>query len=174
MFNYYKLKCVNHNWIVNVFTIYFTISETVKLIKVMSFDMPSISLDTKFSSLEHSTHRSQWRSQLDNWGGHIHIFVFCVINFFWNLLFLRSGNMNIWIWAPPPPINGAGYATDRSSSRLTKSGCCRNSFLKIVALRGGSRSGNLARKAFCTSVVFSFRLYCKTMKIRCPVELHHY
>ena len=24
----------------------------------------------------------QWRSQLDNWGANIHIFVFCVINFF--------------------------------------------------------------------------------------------
>ena len=26
----------------------------------------------------------QWRRQLDKWGGHIHIFVFCTINFFWN------------------------------------------------------------------------------------------
>jgi hypothetical protein len=43
------------------------------------------------------------RSKLDNWGGaHIHIFVFCVINFFWNRLFLWSVNMNRWIWAPPP------------------------------------------------------------------------
>ena len=43
-------------------------------------------------------------------GGHINIFVFCVINFFWNRLFLRSVNMNIWIW--PPPNYRAGYATD--------------------------------------------------------------
>jgi hypothetical protein len=34
-------------------------------------------------------------------GAHIHIFVFCVINFFWNRLFLWSVNTNIWIWAPP-------------------------------------------------------------------------
>ena len=26
----------------------------------------------------------QWRRQLDKWGGHIHIFVFYTINFFWN------------------------------------------------------------------------------------------
>jgi hypothetical protein len=37
-------------------------------------------------------------------GAHIHVFVFCVINFFWNRLFLWSVNTNIWIWAPPPPI----------------------------------------------------------------------
>ena len=34
-------------------------------------------------------------------GGHIHIFVFCVINFLWNWLFLRS--VNIWMHMPPPP-----------------------------------------------------------------------
>ena len=39
--NYYKLECVNQNWIVNLFTIYFTIFETVKLIKGM--DMPATS-----------------------------------------------------------------------------------------------------------------------------------
>jgi hypothetical protein len=53
------------------------------------------------------------RSQLDNWGGggHIYIFVFCIINFFWNRLFLRSVNTNIWI-CPRPPNYRAGYATD--------------------------------------------------------------
>jgi hypothetical protein len=34
-------------------------------------------------------------------GSDIHIFVFCVINFFWNRLFLWSVNTNIWISAPP-------------------------------------------------------------------------
>ena len=33
-------------------------------------------------------------------GVDIHIFVFCVINPFWNVLFLRSVNTNIWIWTP--------------------------------------------------------------------------
>ena len=33
-------------------------------------------------------------------GVDIHIFVFCVINLFWNVLFLRSVNTNIWIWTP--------------------------------------------------------------------------
>ena len=46
----------------------------------------------------------QCRSKLDNWGAHIHIFLFCVINLFWNRLFLWSVNTKIWIWAPPPPI----------------------------------------------------------------------
>ena len=44
---------------------------------------------------------NQARSQLDNWGVHIHIFVFCIIHFFWNRLFLQFVNTNIWIWAPP-------------------------------------------------------------------------
>ena len=34
-------------------------------------------------------------------GAHIHIFVLCIINFFWNRLFLQSVNTNIWICAPP-------------------------------------------------------------------------
>ena len=34
-------------------------------------------------------------------GVNIHIFVFCIINFFWNPLFLWSVNTNIWIFAPP-------------------------------------------------------------------------
>jgi hypothetical protein len=38
-------------------------------------------------------------------GDHIHIFVFCIINFFWNRLFLRSVNTNIWICPPPPLID---------------------------------------------------------------------
>jgi hypothetical protein len=51
----------------------------------------------------------QCRSQNDNWGGaHIHIFVFCFINFFWNQLFLWYVNTNIWICAPPPPCYGTG------------------------------------------------------------------
>jgi hypothetical protein len=43
------------------------------------------------------------RRKIDKWGGgdHIHIFVFCIINLFWNRLFLRSVNTNIWIWSPP-------------------------------------------------------------------------
>ena len=43
-------------------------------------------------------------SQNDNWGAHIHIFVFCFINFFWNRLFLWYVNTNIWICAPPPQL----------------------------------------------------------------------
>ena len=31
----------------------------------------------------------------------IHIFVFCIIHFLWNRLFLQSANTNIWIRAPP-------------------------------------------------------------------------
>ena len=32
----------------------------------------------------------QWRSKFDNWGGgDINIFVFCITNFFLNLLFFR-------------------------------------------------------------------------------------
>ena len=34
-------------------------------------------------------------------GGLIHIFVFCIIDFLWNRLFLLSVNTTIWIWAPP-------------------------------------------------------------------------
>ena len=42
------------------------------------------------------------RRKIDKWGGdHIHTFVFCIINLFWNRLFLRSVNTNIWIWSPP-------------------------------------------------------------------------
>ena len=37
---------------------------------------------------------NQWRSQFDNWGGgNIHLFVFCIINFFWNWLFLRCAKL---------------------------------------------------------------------------------
>jgi hypothetical protein len=48
-------------------------------------------------------------ANLDNWGGggNIHIFVFCIINFFWNQLFLRSVNTNIWILPPSPIIEFA-------------------------------------------------------------------
>ena len=42
-------------------------------------------------------------------GAFIHIFVFCIIHFFWNRLFLQSVNTNIWIM-PPPPNYRAGYA----------------------------------------------------------------
>ena len=40
----------------------------------------------------------------------IHICAFCLINFFWNRLFLQSVNTNIWIFAPsvivlPAPLN---------------------------------------------------------------------
>jgi hypothetical protein len=48
---------------------------------------------------------TQWRRQLDNWGANIHIFVFCIINFFWNRLSLWSVNTNIWIFAPPPQLS---------------------------------------------------------------------
>ena len=46
---------------------------------------------------------TQGPRKIDNWGGgaHIHIFVLCIINFFWNRLVLRSVNTNIWICAPP-------------------------------------------------------------------------
>jgi hypothetical protein len=56
----------------------------------------------------------QCRSKLDNWGAHIHILLFCVINFFWNRLFLWSVNTNIWIWALPcydTVLNGTECAT---------------------------------------------------------------
>jgi hypothetical protein len=43
-------------------------------------------------------------------GAHIHIFVFCFINFFWNQLFLWYVNTNIWI-CPPPPNYRSGYDT---------------------------------------------------------------
>ena len=45
-----------------------------------------------------------WR-KLHNWGGgtHIHIFLFCNIDFFRNRLFPRYVNTNILICAPPPP-----------------------------------------------------------------------
>ncbi len=43
----------------------------------------------------------QGHKKVDNWGDHIHIFVFCTINFFGNRLFLQSANMNISIWSPP-------------------------------------------------------------------------
>jgi hypothetical protein len=51
-------------------------------------------------------HDIQCRTQNDNWEGwaHIHIFVFCFINLFWNQLFLWYVNTNIWICAPPPII----------------------------------------------------------------------
>ena len=107
-FNYYKLKCVNHNWIVNLFAIYFAISATVKLIKG--------------HVLRHALHFARHKVQLS-----------------WALL-----------------EHSTQPGTARLLSRLTKSGCCRNSFLEIVALWGGFRSGNRARKAFCTSVVFHF------------------
>jgi hypothetical protein len=41
----------------------------------------------------------QWRSQLNKWGGHIHIFVFCIINFFWTVCEYVYMNMS-----PPPPL----------------------------------------------------------------------
>jgi hypothetical protein len=51
----------------------------------------------------------QCHSKLDNWGefiySYIHIFVFCVINFFSNRLFLWSVNTNIWIWRPPSQLS---------------------------------------------------------------------
>ena len=38
-------------------------------------------------------------------GAHIHIFMLCIINFFWNRLFLQSVNTSIWICAPPPQLS---------------------------------------------------------------------
>ena len=46
----------------------------------------------------------QWRRQLDNGGGaNMHIFVFCIINLFWNRLFLLSVNTSIYEYSPPLP-----------------------------------------------------------------------
>ena len=51
-----------------------------------------------------STGKNLRRRQHDNWGGaHIHIFVFCIINFFWNRLFLRYRWTRIYEYCPPPP-----------------------------------------------------------------------
>ena len=50
-----------------------------------------------------SSGNRHWRRQNDNWGGggaNIHICASCLINFFWNRLFLQSVNTNIWIFAP--------------------------------------------------------------------------
>ena len=44
-------------------------------------------------------HRGGGRSIIGR--AHIQIFVLCIINFFWNRLFLQSVNTNIWICAPP-------------------------------------------------------------------------
>ena len=60
----------------------------------------------------------QWHRQLDNWGGaNIHIFVFCIINLFWNRLFLWSVHehkyMNI------RPLNyRAGGATECDQDKV--------------------------------------------------------
>ena len=48
-------------------------------------------------------------ASVDNWRDEYSYIVFCLFNFFWNLLFLWSLNTNIWIFAPP--IIDAGYAT---------------------------------------------------------------
>jgi hypothetical protein len=61
-------------------------------------------LKRKMWSMYNGSMPLQCRSKLDNWGGggaHIHIFMFCIINFFWNWLFLWSVNTNIWV---SPPI----------------------------------------------------------------------
>ena len=49
-------------------------------------------------------------ASVDNWRGEYSYIIFCIINFFWNWLFLRSVNTNVWIFAPP--IIDAGYASD--------------------------------------------------------------
>jgi hypothetical protein len=41
-------------------------------------------------------------------GVYIHIFVFCPMDFFWERLFLRYVNMNIWIYTPPPQLSHLG------------------------------------------------------------------
>ena len=43
-------------------------------------------------------------------GAGIHIFVFCIINFFWNRLFLQSVNTNKWICPSPFPQSLAAPA----------------------------------------------------------------
>ena len=59
----------------------------------------------------------------DNWGVHIHIFVFCPTDFFWKQLFLRYVNMNIWIY-PPPQLSrlvaalSAGHTARNEYARL--------------------------------------------------------
>ena len=48
----------------------------------------------------------QGRRTIDNWGGgHIHIFVFCTINFFWNRLFLVCEHKYMNIHPPPPQLS---------------------------------------------------------------------
>ena len=53
-------------------------------------------------------HSSSDVASVDNWRGEDSYTVFCIINFFWNLLFLRSVNTNIFA----PPIIDAGYVTE--------------------------------------------------------------
>ena len=48
-------------------------------------------------------------ASVDNWRGEYSYIVFYIINFFWNLLLLRSVNTRIWIFASP--IINAGYPT---------------------------------------------------------------
>ena len=58
-------------------------------------------------------------ASVDNWRGEYSYIVFCIINFFWNRLLLRSVNTNIWIFAPP--IIDAGYATEYEKQPETES-----------------------------------------------------
>ena len=51
-------------------------------------------------------------ARVDNWRGEYSYLVFYMINFFWNLLFSRSVNTTMRIFAPP--IIDAGYATERN------------------------------------------------------------
>ena len=48
-------------------------------------------------------------ASVGNWRGEYSYIVFYIINFFWNLLLLRSVNTNKWIFNPT--IIDAGYAT---------------------------------------------------------------
>jgi hypothetical protein len=47
-------------------------------------------------------------------GDHIHIFVFCIINLFWNRLFLKGLWTRIYEYAPPPTYRSFDtYASHR-------------------------------------------------------------
>ena len=68
----------------------------------------SIKLESFTSHLQHSRPSGAARAII-GWAN-IHICAFCLINFFWNRLFLQSVNTNIWIFAPsiivlPAPVS---------------------------------------------------------------------
>jgi hypothetical protein len=79
--------------------------------------------------------RKQWRiANSIIVGANIYIFVFCLINLFWNQLFLRAANTNTWI-LPPTPNYRVCHATARKALAQKVSKACTTNSCNYTTFR---------------------------------------